>query len=239
MFTGSIRPAPIVGYAQKDTASSGFAMLSAQFEAVGANDGSATLADLTIGGYEPYDPVEDEGGTTADFSVQFLTASGTTEAQYWWYDDDEKTGWYDASGNLCNDVALSAAKGFWTSGHGLTMTSAGQVNENDIVITTASAGFRAIANTTPVNLKLSQLAITGYEPYDPVEDEGGTTADFSVQFLTASGTTASQYWWYDDDEKTGWYDASGTLSNDVVIPAGTGVWVSGHGLSIRIPAPEL
>ena len=228
-----------MGYAQKDTLSSGNQMMSAQFATVTANDGSAKLSDLTVGGYDAYDPVEDEGGTSGDFSIQFLSASGTTEARYAWYDDDEKTGWFDRSGNAADNVALEAGKGVWTSGRGLTCTSAGAVNEEDIVIVTRSSGNQAIANTTPVALKLSQLAITGYDPYDPVEDEGGTSGDFSIQFLTASGTTEARYAWYDDDEKTGWFDRSGNAANNVEIPAGTGVWASGRGLTIRIPAPEL
>ena len=214
-------------------------MLGAQFEAVGASDGSATLSDLTIGGYNKYDPVEDEGGTSGSFIVQFLSSSGTTEASYSWYDDDEKTGWFTKSGEAADNVKLDAAKGFWVRGGGLSMTSAGAVSEDDIVITTASSGFRAIANTTPVTLKLSQLAVTGYDPYDPVEDEGGTSGSFIVQFLNANGTTLASYSWYDDDEKTGWFDKSGTSADTVEIPAGTGVWVRGGGLTVRIPAPEL
>ena len=229
----------IVGYAQKDTAASGFAMLSAQFESVSAADGSAKLSDLTIGGYDPYDEVEDEGGTSGSFRIQFLSSSGTMESQYFWYDDDEKTGWFDKDGNAADDVTLAAAKGLWVRGAGLTITSAGAVNEDDIVVPTASSGFKAIGNTFPVDIKLSQLAVTGYAPYDPVEDEGGTSGSFRIQFLTSSGTMAAQYFWYDDDEKTGWFDKDGTASGDVTIAAGTGVWVRGGGLTVRIPAPEL
>ena len=230
-----------VGYAQKDTASSGFAMLSAQFESVGANDGSATLADLTIGGYEKYDEKTDEGGTSGEFGLQVLTSSGTTEASYSWYDDDVKTGWFnDTTGESADSVSLEAGKGVWVSGHGLSMTSAGAVSESDVIITTAASGFKAIANTTPVALTLSKLAITGYDPYDEKTDEGGTSGVFNIQFLTATGTTSASYSWYDDDEKTGWFnDNTGDLANNVEIPAGAGVWVSGHGLTIRIPAPEL
>ena len=239
LFTGRKHPAPIVGYAQKDTASSGFAMLGAQFEAIGVNDGSSTLADLKIGGYEPYDEETDEGGTSGSFNIQFLTSSGTTEAQYYWYDDDVKTGWFTKSGEASDSVKIDAAKGFWVRGGGLAVTSAGAVGESDIVITTASSGFRAIANTTPVTLKLSQIAVSGYEPYDEETDEGGTSGSFNIQFLTSTGTTAAQYYWYDDDIKTGWFDKSGTSANNVEIPAGTGVWVRGGGLTVRIPAPAL
>ena len=214
-------------------------MLSAQFETVSANDGSAKLSDLTIGGYDPYDADEDEGGTSGSFRIQFLTSTGTMEAQYFWYDDDEKKGWFDKDGNAADDTTLGAAKGLWVRGAGLTMTSAGAVNESDIVVPTASSGFKAIGNTFPVTVKLSQLAVTGYAPYDPDEDEGGTSGSFRVQFLTSSGTMAAQYFWYDDDEKTGWFDKDGVASGDVTIPAGTGVWVRGGGLTVRIPAPEL
>ena len=238
-FAGVFRFSSIVGYAQKDTISSGNAMLSAQFAAISANDGSATLADLTVGGYEPYDEEEDEGGTSGSFNIQFLSSSGTTEAQYYWYDDDVKTGWFTRSGEASDSVKLDAGKGIWVSGKGLSLTSAGAVNENDILITTRSSGNQAVANTTPVNLKLSQIAVTGYDPYDEEEDEGGTSGSFNIQFLTSSGTTSAQYYWYDDDVKTGWFDRAGNNANDVEIPAGTGVWVSGKGLTVRIPAPEL
>ena len=229
----------IVGYAQKDTLSSGNQMLAAQFATVSANDGSATLADFSVGGYDAYDPVEDEGGTSGDLSVQFLTSTGSTEARYYWYDDDERTGWFDRSGNAVDSTVIPAGKGLWVSGSGLQLTSAGAVNEEDVIVVTRSSGNQAIANTTPVALKLSQLAVTGYDAYDPVEDEGGTSGDFSIQFLTSTGATQARYYWYDDDEKTGWFDRSGNSGNNVELGAGVGVWVSGAGLTVRIPAPEL
>ena len=228
-----------MGYAQKDTLASGNAMLAAQFASVSATDGSATLSDLTIGGYDAYDPKEDEGGTSGDFKIMFLSSSGTTEASYSWFDDDEKKGWFDANGEASDTVKLEAAKGVWTRGLGLSLTSAGQVSESDIVVTTRSNGNQAIANTTPVAIKLSQIAVTGYDPYDPKEDEGGTSGDFKIMFLTSSGTTAASYSWFDDDEKTGWFDANNEDAGNVEIPAGTGVWTRGMGMTVRIPAPEL
>ena len=214
-------------------------MLGAQFEAVGASDGSATLADLKIGGYEAYDEESDKGGTSGAFVIQFLTSTGTLEARYSWFDDDVKTGWFDRDGNTADSVSLEAAKGVWVSGKGLSMTSAGQVNEDDIVINTSATGFKAIANTTPVDLKLSQLAITGYDAYDEESDKGGTSGAFVIQFLTSTGTLEARYSWFDDDVKTGWFDRNGEDASNVTIPAGTGVWVSGKGLTIRIPAPTL
>ena len=214
-------------------------MLAAQFATVSASDGSAKLADLTIGGYDAYDAKEEEGGTSGDFKIMFLSSSGTTEASYSWFDDDEKTGWFDASGNAADDVKLEAARGVWTRGLGLTLTSAGQVSESDIIVTTRSSGNQAVANTTPVAVKLSKIAVTGYDPYDAKEEEGGTSGDFKIMFLSSSGTTEASYSWFDDDEKTGWFDANNQDASNVEIPAGTGVWTRGMGMTVRIPAPEL
>ena len=239
MFIRACRFQFIVGYAQKDTLASGNQMLAAQFTSVSATDGSATLADLTVGGYEPYDEATDEGGTSGDLSIQFLNSSGATEARYYWFDDDVKTGWFDTAGTASDAVKLESARGVWTSGSGLTFTSAGAVNESDILVVTRSSGNQAVGNATPVDLKLSQIAVSGYEPYDEATDEGGTSGDLSIQFLSSSGTTLARYYWFDDDVKTGWFDTAGNDASNVSFQAGTGVWVSGGGLTIRIPAPEL
>ena len=91
-----------------------------------------------------------------------------------------------------------------------------------------------------MTLKLSRLAVSGYKPYNEATDEGGTSGDFNIQFLTDSGTTAASYSWYDDDVKTGWFnDATDEIASDVEFPAGSGLWIFGGGLTLRIPAPEL
>ena len=121
VFTGRNLIAPIVGYAQKATLASGNQMLAAQFANIGATDGSAKLSDLSVGGYEKYDPDTDEGGTSGELSIQFLNSSGGMEARYYWYDDDEKTGWFDRSGNDASAVTFAAGTGVWVSGRGLSM----------------------------------------------------------------------------------------------------------------------
>ena len=98
-------------------------MKAASFATVGATDGSATLADIKITGYDPYDEEEDEGGTSGDFYIQFLNASGKMTAMYEWFDDDVKTGW--VSGGVVVDatkVTIPAGTGVWVKGAGLTLT---------------------------------------------------------------------------------------------------------------------
>jgi hypothetical protein len=228
-----------VGYQTQDTAATGFAMKAASFESIGAADGSATLADIKITGYDPYDEVEDEGGTSGDFYIQFLNASGKTTATYQWFDDDERVGWVSGGSIVdTSTVKLPAAGAVWTKGAGLSMTSSGAVSDAEIVKKFASTGFEAIGNTTPVDLTLADLAVTGYDPYNEEEDEGGTSGDFYIQFLNASGKTTATYQWFDDDERNGWVSGGSIVDpTKVTIPAGTGVWVKGAGLTLTIPSP--
>lgn len=233
-----VESANIVGYQTQNTAGTGFAMKSASFTSVGATDGSSTLADIKIGGYEAYDEDTDEGGTTGDFSIQFLNGSGKTTATYRWIDDDTETGWkYNGSIIDASTVALPSGGAVWTKGAGLTMTSAGAVSDADTVVKTEPTGFQAVGNTTPVDVTLADLAVTGYDPYDEDTDEGGTTGDFSIQVLNAQGKTTATYRWIDDDTETGWkYNGDIIDATTVTIPAGTGVWVKGSGLTLTIPS---
>ena len=98
-------------------------MKAASFETVGATDGSATLADIKVAGYDPYDEEEDEGGTSGQFYIQFLDASGKTTAKYQWFDDDVTTGW-KSGGSVIDPttVTIPAGTGVWVKGAGLTLT---------------------------------------------------------------------------------------------------------------------
>ena len=88
-----------------------------------------TLGDLVVSGYDAPVYDEDEGELLSGgvikgaFSFQFLTTSGTTEANYYWVDNGEiGPGWFDMSNKNCNSVALPAGKGAWIMGSGLTLT---------------------------------------------------------------------------------------------------------------------
>ena len=245
----------IVGYLGNDTRSSGATMMAGTFAAVSATDGSYTLGDLTVSGYDAPIYDEDEGETQegtgvigGQFNVQFLSSSGTTEASYDFIDDGEHAkGWYDASWNSANDVVIPAGQALWIQGRGLSLVSAGAVETSDIVRATRSSGATALGNGTPVDLTLGKLLVEGY--VDPIydEDEGETQegtgvigGQFNVQFLSAAGTTEASYDFIDDGEHVkGWYDASWNSANNVSVPAGQGLWIQGRGLSLRVPAPEL
>ena len=237
--------------------SKGATMASGSFAAVSAVNGSCTLADLTVTGYTaPTWNEEDEeyvDGCAGDFVVQFLTSSGTTDKMYAWYDNGEvAAGWYNSDGSSIEggaaSVTIEAGQALWIVGRGYKLTSAGAVNEDDVLFVTRSKGASAVGNATPVNLTLGQLAVSGYTaPTWNEEDEeyvDGCAGDFVVQFLTSSGTTDKMYAWYDNGEMpAGWYNSDGSAieggASSVSIPAGKGMWIVGRGMTLRIPAPEL
>ena len=235
----------------------GATMASGSFAAVTAANGSCTLADFTVSGYDAPTWDEEEGewvdGCAGDFVVQFLTSSGTVESKYAWYDNGEKAvGWYNTNGSEieggASSVVIPAGQAMWIVGRGYKLTSAGAVCEDDIAFPTRSKGASAIGNATPVDLSLGKLTVTGYDAPTWDEEEGeyvdGCAGDFVVQFLTTSGTVDAKYAWYDNGEKAiGWYNTNGSAieggANSVAIPAGKGMWIVGRGMTLNIPAPTL
>ena len=251
----------IVGYLGNDMNASGATMASGSFATVTANDGSLTLADFTVSGYDaPEWNEEDEewtGGCPGGrFNVQFLNSSGVTEASYYWIDNGEvAAGWYASSSAKAIDggaesVKIAAGQAMWIIGRGYKLTSAGTVNEEDIAYVTRPSGATAIGNSTPINHTLAKLTVSGYSApvwnEDDEEYTGGCPGGrFNVQFLTTSGTTEASYYWIDNGEVApGWYSSSSAKpieggAASVEIPAGKGMWIVGRGLTLSIPAPEL
>ena len=91
--------------------------------------------------------------------------------------------------------------------------------------------FTATGNGT--GIYLSTLKPTGYEANeDFLEDDNGTDGEFAVQTLTAAGKRDQLYTWKrsvsdGEWENDGRWQQGGTIisgANDVLIPAGTGLW---------------
>lgn len=232
-------------------------MSAGSFATVSATDGSLTLADFSVSGYDAPEWNEEDGeytgGCAGEFVLQFLSSSGTVEAKYAWYDNGEVSkGWYNSDGSAidgtASSVTIEAGKALWIQGRGYKLTSAGKVNESDIAYETRSRGFSSVGNATPITLTLGKLTVSGYTAPSWNEEDGeyvdGCTGEFVVQFLTTSGTVESKYAWYDNGEvESGWYNSDGSAITGgaaaVEIQAGQGLWIQGRGYTITIPAPEL
>ena len=258
MFIRACRFQFIVGYMGKESNSSGNTMIAPTFLSVNSDTG-CTLADITVTGYDPAVEVDEdewEGGCAGgDFVLNFLTSSGTLQARYYWIDDGETTpGWYSTMGGGAisggaASIAIPAGQGVWVLGRGMKLQTAGAVNENDVAMKMNASGNTACGNSTPVNLTLGQLTVTGYDPAVEVDEdewEGGCAGgDFVLNFLTSSGTLEARYYWIDDGDATpGWYSTmgGGAISGgatSVAFNAGQGVWIRGSGMYLNIPAPEI
>ena len=238
---------------------SGFDMAAGSFASVSAADGSCTLADLSVSGYDAPEWNDDDeewtGGCPGSFVLQFLTSSGTVDSKYYWVDNGEVTpGWYASKTGAAiaggaSSVEIPAGQAMWIQGRGMKLTSAGAVSEIDIAFPTRSSGFNAIGNSTPVDLTLARLTVTGYSAPEWNDDDeewtGGCPGSFVDQFLTTSLTVDSKYYWVDNGEVTpGWYTSKTGAAieggaSSVEITAGQGMWVQGRGMYLNIPAPEL
>ena len=263
-----------MGYQELESSESGLRMLTPTFLNVGESN-KVTLADIKVTGYNApwWDtsgkrPTNKDGCTGSKFSVQTLTTQGTTENTYYWLDymtgAETKVGpgWFSSPAGSPieggeGSVELAAGKSLWIQGSGLSLQPTGAVNPFDIEAKTSDSGLVALGNCTPVDLKLSDLTVTGYKApwWDtsgkrPTNKDGCTGSKFSIQTLTTQGTTENTYYWLDymtgAETKVGpgWFASPAGSpieggADKIAIPAGKGLWIQGSGLSLIIPAPEL
>ena len=218
-----------------------------------------SLADLKVTGYKA--PSKNAKGKWVDgcqankFIASKLTVFGTEEVSYHWLDTGTVgPGWFaSSSGDPIEGGAASvkfdAGTGFWIAGSDFKLVPAGSVNPYDISFETVASGKVSIGNPTPVDLKLSELTVTGYKA--PSKNAKGKWVDgcqankFIASRLTVFGTENVSYHWLDTGTVgPGWFASSSGDpieggADNVTIPAGEGLWTAGSGFKLVIPAPEL
>ena len=248
----------VVGYQELDTVASGKKMVVPTFLNISESN-QWSLADLKVTGYTaPYKNNKGkwvEGCQANKFIASKLTVFGTEEVSYHWLDTGTVgPGWFasssgDAIAGGAESVKFDAGTAFWTAGSDFKLVPAGAVNEFDVVFETVSSGKVAVGNPMPMNIKLSDLTVTGYTaPYKNNKGkwvEGCQANKFILSRLTVFGTEDVSYHWLDTGTiGPGWFasssgDAIEGGANNVTIPAGQGFWTAGSGFKLVIPAPEL
>ena len=248
----------VVGYQELKTLASGKVMVVPTFLNVGESN-KVSLADLKVTGYKA--PSKNAKGKWVDgcqagkFIATKLTNAGTGEAYYHWLDTGTiGPGWFadetgtPIEGGVAN-IKFDAGTGFWTSGSAYKLVPAGAVNTFDVAYKTLTSGKVSVGNSMPIDLKLSDLTVTGYKA--PSKNAKGKWVDgcqagkFIATKLTNAGTGEAYYHWLDTGTVgPGWFaDETGAPIeggvDNVVIPAGQGLWTSGSGYTLLIPAPEL
>lgn len=249
-----------MGYQNLEQRVSGLTMTTPTFLPIGDETG-CSLADLKVTGYEKMHYDEDEedyvGGVQGGmFVLRLLGATGVAESTYYWIDfGTTPAGWYASSAGAEIDggaeaVFIEVGRAAWITGNGHRLTTAGLVGTKDTGYTTKAVGLTAVGNCTPVDLTLGKLYVNGYSPmhYDEGEEDyvggvqGGT---FVLRLLGPTGAAEATYYWIDFGVVTAnWYasstgDAIAGGAASVSIPAGKGLWITGGGNKLNIPAPEL
>ena len=231
-----IMSAEIVGYAT-GALRKGSSAIGAQFVPV---DGKAI--DLTEIIPTGYDKETYEGGS---IYVQWLDARGRGVAgsNFYWYDDDEGTGWFDGSDEAVEPgkVTLEPGEGIWvranSTSDGLRVAGVVPAAPTDVYL---RKGSKLVVNPSPVAVNWNdddnngKFIIAG--GYDRATYEGGS---IYAQQLDARGrgVAGTNFYWYDDDEGTGWFDGSDEVVTGKQLPAGVGIWVRANGTNEKITFP--
>ena len=179
-----------------------------------------------------------EVGTEGDVNVQILDAYGKAGLTYFYYDvPGDFTAWLDSFDTEVEvgDVTLAAGEGLWVNApsDAFGLQTAGQVPTTGIAVA-LRYGNKVVVNSTPVDVDLTDMDVTGYDP------ESGTEGDVNVQILDAYGKAGLTYFYYDvPGDFTAWLDSFDTEvePGDVVVPPGEGLWVNAPSTSYSLIIP--
>ena len=217
----AVESANVVGYAS-GSLRDGSKGVGAQFVAVSGE--TIDLTDIKVTGYDS------AVGTEGVVSVQILDAGGMANMTYFYYDvPGDFTAWLDGNDDEVSPgtVTLSAGEGLWVSAPSSTygLQTAGQVPTSGIAVALRD-GSKMVVNCTPVDVDLTDIDVSGYNPVD------GTEGVVSAQILDAGGMANMTYFYYDvPGDFTAWLDG-----NDEEVEAGTIVIGPGEGLWVSAPS---
>lgn len=218
MVSAEVSSQNIVGYQTLALNSGAFTQVSPTFITVGGTT-QVTLSQLN--------------GDMAELdSIQFLDSTTATASEYFYLVEGSispgVSGWYAADLETpAGDVVIAAgASVYYSSQGGTQVMFSGEVNQNDVVLNTAS-GFNALGNPFPVDTTLGVILF------------GGITELCSIQFTGDDTATASEYFYLEEGSispgVSGWYAADlETSVSDTVVAAGQGFLFSEQGTTTAI-----
>ena len=238
-----VTSANIVGYAGNNLVN-GFKAIAPSFVNIAEKDGvkGFYLTQVTPSGADKHTSTENL------LQLQILDPSGVASANYVYHKGDTTRayknfdGWYYGTTAIKpeNDVFFPVGTGFWVSGtEALTITTSGEVVQDSLQCDLVD-GFRLVANPFPVVTKLTNVIPSGAEKHTSTENL------LQLQILDPSGVASANYVYHKGDTTRayknydGWYYGTTAIKpeNDVEIPAGASVWVSGNtSLKLTVVTP--
>lgn len=226
----------VVGYATS-ALKQGSTGVGAQFLPIGGE--KMDLCDIIPVGY---DKETYKGGS---IDIQMLDAKGraVSGSNFYWYDDEDGTGWFDGKDDpvVRGQVTYAPGDAIWVKANSEKegLQSAGQVASGSINVYLRE-GCKLVCNPTPVAIPFNNdkgdgkfIAPGGYG-----KDYKGGSID--VQKLDAKGraVSGSNFYWYDDQDGTAWFDGSDKLVVGATLNPGEAIWVRANNTEefINFPA---
>ena len=215
----------MVGY-QEVATPAGYSMRAPTFKAI---SGNFKISDIKVSGAlgaggDTVQKIEADGSWGDLYYYMTLDGSGWLEDG--WYKEDQMTPVDDT-----DTIGVGEAL-FVSAGSAMTFTYAGEVLSGKPVVP-VSAGYSMVGNPTPVQIKLSDIEVSGAlgaggDTVQRIEADGSWGALY--YYMTLEGSGWLEDGWYKEDQMTP-VDDTDTLT------AGDGLFVSASGdLSLTFPA---
>ncbi len=190
-----VQSANTVGFLNKEVEGEGFTSISPTFVAVGTQD-PLTLANLS-------------GTFIEGESIQITDTEFATESEFFYCVKGSMvstdTGWYaDDFETPVNDTEIPIGGSILYQSQGTTsVTFAGEVGEENVVVAAEDVGFTAVGNPFPVDTTLGSVSFTGIAEGDSVQVIDSEAATESEYFYCVKGSMVStDTGWYEDDFET-------------------------------------
>ena len=202
-----VQSANTVGFLDMTIEDEGFTSISPTFVAVGTQD-PLTLASLSGTFIEGESVLFSDTDFATDSEYFYCVKGSLVSTDTGWYEDDFET--------PANDTEIPTGASVLYQSLGTTsVTFAGEVGEENVVVSAEDEGFTCIGNPFPVDTTLGSIAFSGLTEGDSVsfiDTEAGTEAEY---FYCVKGSLVST--------DTGWY------ADDFETPAGATEVAAGQG----------
>ena len=230
-----VTSANVVGYSHGDLADGASCMITSQFLGIG-NEGFY-LKDFKPTGYQDNTYFRTEIYGTEGFIFLKLNLTGGREAAYEWLDSFDGENWeggyWDGADDDefidAGDALWAGAPDLWDEapvGAKYETESSGEVANKKLAVKLRAGGSIGIGNPTPVDVKLSDVKITGYENNTYFTTEiYGTEGFIAIEFTGTRGRKAA-YEWLDSFDGENWEGGTWDgADEDTTLLAGQGLWV--------------
>ena len=181
--------------------------------------------------------------SSGDIYIEILNSAGRTINTYSWYKNafGKEDGWYNDDdeliGDEAEDIVFTPGTGLWLTGiDGEVLTTAGKVFQADLALTLQDDS-QMLGNPYPAPIGLAENIEI---------DTDASSGDIYIEMLNSAGRTVATYSYYKNafGKDDGWYNDDDELIgdevDDVIFPAGQGLWVTGvdgDGFNITSPIP--